>query len=127
MAFSPIRSGTDTSIYAGAVVAYTSSSSYFGEGFGFISEETSTWHETEEGHYLCKLLNMDEEMAPSMRALIGSRLSEAGLSMRFATDAELQFVVENITADTAYFEFMTNKQKMLGILERQLRHVPIQQ
>lgn len=132
MAFSPIRTSTDASTFAGSAVAYRSDSSYFGANqglrlhdvqFGIVSEERMTWHEKEECYLLSKVIKMDEDI-PVMRPLIDSRLKESDLSMRFAGHDELHFIQRNVKADIAYFEFMTDKEKVLEIISRQLGIVP---
>lgn len=135
MAFSPIRTWTDAQPYAGSVVAYQSDSSYFGPDqglrlehvqFGYVSEMSSLWHEKDNGYLLSKLLRMDEDVS-SMHELTDPILRESNLSMRSATDAETKSIKSYVAADLAYFEFITNKSKMLKILARQLGVTPARQ
>lgn len=133
MAFSPIRTATDASQFAGAVVAYYSCSTYFSSGtaiaeeqvqYGIISEESSTWRETEKGHYLCKLHMWHEKESEANRALIDSRLKEANLEMRRADEGQIGFMKNCIVCNWGYFESMTDKNKVLQILQRQFPTTP---
>lgn len=120
MAYSPIRTATDASQFAGEVVSYFSSSTYFSSAKAVANDDVQYGIVSEEGHHLCKLLKRGEAVPPCKRELIDSRLKEANLLMLRADEIVLKFLKTFMVCDWGNFEFMPDKRKVLDILNRQL-------
>jgi ankyrin repeat protein len=124
--FQTLQTWYDVVPFAERVVAYTKDTSYFGAEkgykrgetyFGYIGERAYSRKDKEMGFTMQRLLKPDGSEGP--RALVESLL-KSSLSMRLATNEEIGFLRDAVTAGQAKFEMMRGKDEMIDILERSL-------
>jgi ankyrin repeat protein len=127
--FQPVITWYDAAEFAGRVVAYQTDSDCFGADkgynqrkthFGYIGKMAFSWKDLETGFNMQRLLKPGdvEGVCGLIESLLKSRKSP--LSMRGATEEEIEFIGEAISADQAKFERMSGKKEMFEILERSL-------
>ena len=128
MTMQPINCWNDASQFAGKVVAYHTTSDYFGAKrcytfddkstyFGVIDEKTSKFNTGEIAFCMSKLLKAKEKA--SFCAIILSNISSP-LTMRLATTHEVEQIQKVIISEEAYFAFIFTKESMLKALTSQL-------
>lgn len=126
----PINSFADAKVFSGRIVAFKTTAIYFGVGQGYkldeseiryavISESFVQWINNERGYSMAILLN--PKNLSSNNALIDSKLKDACMQMRLVTNEEVLAIKEAVIDGKAKFEFMSDKDKMVDLLDNEIK------
>lgn len=127
-AFTPIQDWQAVTPFAGKIVAFKTTSKYFARKgsqyiisenstyYGYIQPKTSSWNTGEQGYELETCLY--KNALSSVNALVDSKLKDASMQIRPASDQEKKQLLEALSAGAATFDFdMAFKDAILAALK----------